>query len=182
MDTLMFGGGGLFFILLGLFLIKKHRDFVSHCIKVDGRVIDIVTKVTNRYRFQAPIVQYKYNKNYKFQAEVDAGSHNLTHGSMVKVLINPRQPKTAKLGIGAKESAIVFYLMIGLGVFSLMIGVMLFNPNEFNVDFLYDPLTLAIVAISVIFLYLKLWPMLTILPNTPIYSENAVEVENQDNA
>lgn len=190
MGSLMFCGGGLFFIILGLFLIKKHRSFVSNCIKLEGRVTDIVDEVytrrgsfgqvTDRRKIKTPIVQYKYNRLYQFKAGIDARSHNLTHDSKVEVLINPLQPKTAKLSMGAQDNAMVFYSMVVSGLFILVLGIIQFNPNEFNIDFLYDPLLLAIVTVSIIFLYFKLWPVLSILPNAPIYSENAEEVKNED--
>jgi len=190
MDTLMFGGVGMFFLILGLFLNKKHRNFVAHCIKVDGRVIGIVDKVyKSRGAFgrvvdgrtvREPIVQYRYNKLYKFQAEIDAKTHDLAHDSKLEVLINPAHPRTAKLSLTAHNNIIVFRMMMVAGLFSMIIGAITFNPNELNFDFLYDPVTVAVIIITIIFLYLKLAPVLRALPHTPIYPENAVEVENQD--
>ena len=189
MDTLMFGGGGIFFILFGLFLSKRHSEFILKGIKINGRVIDVVDKVnitrgafgqiTDQQNIKAPVVQYEYKKQYKFQAEIDVRSHNLTQGSAVEVIINPLKPKTAKLGIGAKIDTLIFKLMIGLGVFSCGIGAILFNSNDFNFHLFTDPFTLAIVIITIIFIYLKLWPMLRILPFLPIYHENAVEVDKK---
>lgn len=186
----MFGGVGIFFVILGLFLLKKHRNFVSQCITVEGKVIDIVDKqyitrgsfgqVTKRRIIKTPIVLYKYHKRYKFQAEIDARYHNLSLDSVVEVLINPLRPRTAKLRIGATENTTAFYIMIGLGVFSSIIGVVLFNPNEFNLDFLYTPFALGIITVTIVFLYLKLWPLLSILPHAPIYTENAEEIKEQD--
>lgn len=190
MDTLMFGGVGLLFTIFGLFFMKKHRDFIANCIKVDGTVIDIVDKtyitrnisgqVTKQRSYKVPLVQYRYKKLYQFQADVDVSTHKLARDTRVEVMINPFKPKTAKLTIGAQESMIAFRIMIVVGVFSIIIGAVQFNPREFNLDFLYNPLTLAIITFSIIFLYLKLGPILSILPNTPIYTENAVEVENQE--
>lgn len=187
MDTLMFGGVGLFFILFGLLLTKKHSDFILKGIKISGRVIDVVDKVhisrgtfgqiTEQSTIKAPVVEYKYKKSYKFEAEVDVRSYNLTQGSVVEVIINPLKPKTAKLSIGAKESTMIFKLMIGLGIFSCGIGAINFNPNDFNFHFLNDPFTLAIVIITIVYVYLKLWPILRVLPFMPIYHENAVEVD-----
>lgn len=192
MDTVFFGGVGLFFVLLGLYLLKKHREFVSNCIKVEGKVTAVVEKIyktrgsfgqiIERRRINVPVVVYRYHRLYRFNAELDADVHKLVTGARVEVLINPFKPKTAKLSIGAHQGVLVFRLMVGLGLFIASIGVYLFNPNEFSLDFLNDPFIIIMLVVLAVFFYLKLWPMLSLLPNMPIYTENAEEVKDSGNS
>lgn len=184
----MFLGGGLLFVFLGFFLIKKHQDFMNKCITVNGVITDIVEKVNitrnslggveDRKVVHTPIIQYKHNKLYEFQSEIDANSHYLKKGANVEVLINPLKPKAAKLLIGAKENTMIFKLMIGLGGFLSIIGLALFEPNELSFDFLERPITLIAIIFSLGFLYFKVLPMLSLLAGADIYTENAKEVEN----
>ncbi len=187
MDTIMFTGGGLFFIFLGLFLRKKHQQFMASSIIVNGKIVDIVEKVNiSRNTFGGiedkriiwtPIVQYKYNKLYEFQSEVDANSHGLKKQSNVDVLIDPLKPKVAKLTVGAKDSSMLMLIMIGLGSFLSIIGLILFNPNDFDIGSLTEPFPLLVTVFAGTFFYVKIWPILSMFAVADIYTENAKEVE-----
>ncbi len=188
MDTIIFLGGGLLFVLLGFFLRKKHQDFMSKCITVNGVITDIVEKINitrnslggveDRKVVHTPIVQYKYNKLYEFQSEIDANSHYLKKSANVEVLIDPLKPKVAKLLLGANENTLFFKIIIGIGSFLSIIGTALFNPNDFSLDFIADPVMLLIITAVLGFLYFKALPIITMISMADIYTENAKEVED----
>lgn len=189
MDTVMFTGGGLLFVWLGFFLRRKHQQFMSRCITINGKIIDIVEKVNIRRNatgaingkrtIQVPVIEYKYNKRYQFQSEVDANQHGIKKGEKVEVVIDPLKPKVAKLMLAAKDNTMLFWLMIGLGTFLSIIGLIQFNPKDFDIDLLANPFTIAVIIFSAIFFYLKVLPLLQMMAFADIYTENAKQMDEE---
>ena len=189
MDTILFSGVGCGLILLAIFLMKKHKHFMSHSIEVEGKIIDVVERlhttrtamggVEDKQLLKHPVVQYRYNKSYQFQSDMDVSKEDVKVGSSVTVRINPLQPKAAKLDISLKSNTLMFMLMIGLGVFLIGIGAVQFKPSDFsNLSLFDDWFTLAFVVVGGIYLYIKLSPMFGFLKYGAIYTENAEEVED----
>ena len=187
MDTIIFSGIGCLLVLFAVVLIKKHKHFIAHSIVVDGEIINIVDRahttrgtlggVKEQRILKVPVVRYRYNRFYQFESDTDISQEDLTVGSSVSVRINPLKPKSAKLDIGLKQSNLVFTVMIGLGLFFIIMGAMQFSSNDFDLSLFDDWFTLGFVLAGGIYLYIKLSPLLSFLKHSPIYTENAEEVE-----
>ena len=188
MDTILFSGVGCGLIVLAVILIKKHKHFMFHSIEVEGEIVDIVERlhttqnamggVEERRLLKHPVVKYRYNKNYKFQSDIDASEEDVKVGSRVTVRINPLEPKAAKLEISLKSHTLMFMLMIGLGVFFIGIGAIQFKPSDFSNISLFDNwFTLGFVVAGGIYLYIKVLPIFSLMKYNSIYTENAEEVD-----
>lgn len=188
MDMIIFSGAGCFLIVLAALLIKKHKCFVAESIEVEGEVIDVVERlhttrgamggVEEQRLLKHPIVEYRYNKSYKFQSDMDVSKEAVKVGSRVTVRINPLHPKAAKLDLSLKNNTLLFMLMIGLGVFFIGIGAIQFKPSDFsNLSLFDDWFTLGFVVVGGIYLYIKLSPIFSLLKHNSIYAENAEEVD-----
>jgi len=180
MDTILFSGVGCGLIFFALFLMKKHKHFMSHSIEVEGEIIDIVERLHTTQNSQRllkhPVVKYRYNKSYKFQSDMDVSKEAVKVGSRVTVRIDPMQPKAAKLDMSLKSNSLMFILMIGLGVFLIGIGAVQFKPSDFtNLSLFDDWVTLGFIVVGGIYLYVKLGPLFSFLKYNSIYTENAEE-------
>lgn len=188
MDTILFSGVGCGLIFFAVFLMKKHKYFMSHSIVLEGEVIDIVERlhttqnaiggVEDQRLLKHPVVKYRYNKSYKFQSDIDVSNEAVKVGSRVTVRIDPMQPKAAKLEMSLKSFSLMFTLMIGLGVFFIGIGAVQFKPSDFtNVSLFDNWFMLIFVVVGGAYLYIKLSPIYSLLKYNSIYTENAEEVD-----
>jgi len=189
MDTFLFSGVGVGFILLAIFLIKKHKHFMESSIEVQGEIVDIIEKthitrntfghVEDKKLFKHPVVKYRYHRFYQFQSDIDVSREDLSVGSSVSVRINPLKPTTAKLEIGLNNNMLFFWLMIGLGLFLIGIGAVQFKPSDYTNLSLFDNwLALGFILVGGIYLYIKIGPILSLMRYNSIYSENAKELDN----
>lgn len=186
MDTILFSGVGVLLVLFAMALIKKHKQFVANSVEVPGEVIDIVQTyqvnrdgeggARSRVR-QVPVVKYRYNRFYKFQSDIDIARKGVTIGSPVTVRIDPFKPKTAKLELGLANHVMLFRLMIGLGIFFIIIGAVQYEPRDFDLDHFNNWVPLAFMVFGGIYLYFKLSPLIGFLKHNPIYTENAEELD-----
>ncbi len=189
MDTIIFSGVGVAIISFAIFLLKKHNYFMSKSIEVPGEIVDIVERlhttrgamggVSKQRLLRVPVVRYRYNKSYQFQSDIDITQKGLAIGSSVMVRIDPLRPKAAKLSVGLSDNSLFFKLMMGLGVFFIILGGVQYDPNDFNVVLFDNWFTLAFIVFGGIYLYIKLSPMFGFLKYNPLYLENAEEVDDR---
>ena len=189
MDTILFSVFGFGFIFFAIVLMKKHKHFMAHSIEVEGEIVDIIERlhttrgamggIEDQSLRKHPVVEYRYNKSYRFQSDMDVRTESVKIGSRVIVRINPLEPKAAKLVMSLKNNTWFFKLMIGLGIFLIGIGAAQFEPSDFsNLSLFEDWATVGFIVIGGIYLYVKVRPLFSFLKYGSIYTENAEEVES----
>ena len=179
MDTILFSGVGCCLILLAIFLNKKHKHFMSLSIEVPGEIIDVVERIhtADKQLLRHPIIKYRYNRFYKFKSDVDISKEALTVGSSVIVRINPMHPKAAKWEVSLQQNRLFLWVLIGLGLFFIVIGAVQYKPIDFDISLFDDWFTLGFVVVGGVYLYIKLSPLYDFMKHSPAYTENATEVD-----
>jgi len=109
----------------------------------------------------------------------DITQKGLAIGSSVTVRIDQLRTKAAKLSVGLSDNSLFFMLMMGVGVFLIIIGGVQYDPNDFNIALFDDWFTLAFIVFGGGYLYVKLSPMFGFLKHNPLYMENAEEVDDR---
>ncbi|WGL17880.1 hypothetical protein PVT68_06175 [Microbulbifer bruguierae] len=183
MHSIVFMLAGLLCVALALIGKKTRQAFIAESFLVRGKVVDIKEErqksgdSTNTFHF--PIIEYKTRSTFRFKAEVDADQHLLNVGDSAAVMVSKKNHKIAKLKNGTKELYLLLNALMVLGISGCVLSIYLFDPKEFNLDFIKDPFTLLFTVAVIGFLTSKMYPPLKLyFNNGPRYSENAYEVSN----
>ena len=182
MDSIIPAVGGLLSLSLGLIFHYSHKKFVKSSIEIDGKILDVVTKNQGsrssggRRVRNLPIVGYEFGKNYKFRGEVDVRDHKLEIGDNVKVLVHRDNEKIAKLNIGNKERRYLNGIFIFLGIVGVILSIITFDPQDYDIPTKISPLTMAMVVGGMSFIFLKARPLLSIFNLKSTFFENATEI------
>jgi len=188
MTTLIAGTIGLFFLYIGLALLRKHKEFLRNSIRLQGSIIEINKLLyTEKGKFgnmrrhltprMYPTVQYRYNgKNYQYHADAEINPVIMPKGTSLTVLIDPMRPKAPQLEIGMKNGTFLFGIFVFIGLICLVVAVIDFDPTSFVKD-ITDPFVIVIAIFLAIFAYLEITPMLKEMNQSKIYPERAKEIE-----
>ena len=119
---------------------KGHIKFLSSCLEVKGKVIDIVEvrryikdsfgAVTDVKHTFAPVVEYTSGKHYRFQSEINAKTHSINIGDSVVVQLQKNNNKIAKLKAGNNERMLMGYSGIILGFVALLMSAYSFESKH----------------------------------------------------
>ena len=188
MTTLIAGTVGLFFLYIGLALLRKHKEFSRNSIRLQGNIIEINKRLhTENGRFgnkrrhltprMYPTVQYRYNgKNYQYQADTEINPVVMPKGTLLTVLIEPMRPRAPQLEIGMKNGKFLFGIFAFIGLICLFVAAIDFDLTSF-VKEITNPFVIVIAIFIVIFAYFEIAPMLKEMNQTKIYPEHAKEIE-----
>ncbi len=177
MGSLIFMVGGILFVGISLIAKKTRKKLIAESFSVEGKVVEIKESRQmsggSRTTFWLPIIEYKVDSFFRFQAELDANQHHLQIGDSVSVMVSNGNRKVAKLQQSTKELYLLLNLMLVLGVVSFGFSVYLFDKNNFFIN----PFVASMVFISISTALLMLYPMVkNVIDNGPSYVENAYEV------
>ena len=187
MESLIPLAAGLFCLFFGIFLQRRLARFVGTSTKVHGEIITITVQqhtshtsvgVTKHKNIYMPIVQYRYDRNYRFESPINARRHRLQPGSELVVLIDPRKPRIAMTETDAKERKIMYRVFQALGALFLLMGIVMMEQETFDIHF--DPMLILLLLCIALFLYIKAWPLLDLLHPRGGYYENAVLIDTDE--
>lgn len=183
MHAIVFVAAGLFFLYIAHYGRRTFDHFQANSTRTRGRVVDTVqveSRLQGRtHHYEVPIVEYTAGNGtrLRFQGEVDIHQHGLSPNDTVSVLVSLSNPRIAKLEQGSREKVILLRAMTGLGIATCVVGVYLFDPSDYRLEFLTNPWVLGGIAVGGFVLFSRVLPVIRHLRGgKPVYAENAREV------
>jgi hypothetical protein len=183
MHAILFFAGGLFFLFIAHYGRLTFERFRASSRRVPGVVVATQESVSRSASgttvFELPIVEYSAgpDSRYRFQGEIDVDRHGLAVGDAVTVLVSSDNDRVAKLERASKEKVLVLRVLNALGCSGCALGLCLFDPGDYRLAALKEPVVLGSVALLGYIAATRIPPLVRqVRSSEPVYAENARKV------
>lgn len=116
MEVWYFWPAGLFFVVLGVFLLIRARLWRARAVRVPGRISGVRgTEGQNGINY---MVNYRFTtkEGNKIKCSAGAGSStDLREGAQVEVLYDPRKPTSSYIDVKGMRGGWAGWVLVGIG-------------------------------------------------------------------
>ena len=132
MEVWYFWPAGLFFVVLGVFLLIRARLWRARAVRVPGRITGVRgTEGQNGINY---MVNYRFTtkEGNKIKSSAGAGSStDLKDGAHVEVLYDPRKPTSSYIDVKGMRGGWAGWVLVGIGGIAWFSAAMvwLFGPE-----------------------------------------------------